>query len=210
MFRDKELPTSTNGPSTDAGNSRLQIKQKSGESRADFGKIEQWLPVDGWPEYQVSNMGRVMRLAGRYRKSDRIYKLTGPNRDGYLVAHLRGEKGEKQCLVHRLVALAFLGPPPSPSHQVAHFDGDGANSSVSNLRWALPVENNADKKRHGTYLHGERHPATRLSDAQIQHMRDLGERKIKRADIARLIGCSKQHVSSVLDGRQRRNVTQGN
>ena len=48
-----------------------------------------------------------------------------------------------------LVVLAFLGPPPFPGAHAAHFDGDKLNNRLSNLRWASPAENEADKRRHG-------------------------------------------------------------
>ncbi|AXV72811.1 hypothetical protein CJO75_01120 [Ralstonia solanacearum] len=52
--------------------------------------------------------------------------------------------------IHRLVALTFLGPPPSRQHEVAHNDGNRANNIVTNLRWATHAENVADTFRHGT------------------------------------------------------------
>ena len=45
-------------------------------------------------------------------------------------------------LVHRLVALAFLGPPPDDSTwQVHHLDGDKANNSLDNLEYVTPSQN---------------------------------------------------------------------
>jgi hypothetical protein len=37
------------------------------------------------------------------------------------------------------VAEAFIGPQPSPRHQVAHYDGVRDNNHYSNLRWATPT-----------------------------------------------------------------------
>ena len=44
--------------------------------------------------------------------------------------------------VHRLVAHAFLGPPPSEeAWQVNHIDGNGSNNRIDNLEWASHSEN---------------------------------------------------------------------
>ena len=43
-------------------------------------------------------------------------------------------------LVHRLVALAFLGQPPSDSHTVDHLNQNPEDNRVSNLRWASKSE----------------------------------------------------------------------
>lgn len=43
--------------------------------------------------------------------------------------------------VHRIVALAFLGHPPSENHVVDHIDRDRGNNCVENLRWISSLDN---------------------------------------------------------------------
>jgi len=43
--------------------------------------------------------------------------------------------------VHRLVTIAFLGPPPTKRHQVNHIDHTRTNNVPSNLEWVTPAEN---------------------------------------------------------------------
>jgi HNH endonuclease len=43
--------------------------------------------------------------------------------------------------VHRLVAEAFLGPPPFDGAVVMHIDENAANNRPSNLRWGSQKEN---------------------------------------------------------------------
>ena len=49
--------------------------------------------------------------------------------------------------VHQLVALAFLGTPPSPNHTVDHIDRNRSNNCVENLRWATKKEQRANTIR---------------------------------------------------------------
>lgn len=44
--------------------------------------------------------------------------------------------GGKTFAVHRLVAMAFLGSPPSDRDEVNHIDGDKKNNRPSNLEWS--------------------------------------------------------------------------
>ena len=43
--------------------------------------------------------------------------------------------------VHRLVAQAFLGPPPDDSYEVDHKDRNRKNNDISNLQWVTHKEN---------------------------------------------------------------------
>lgn len=97
----------------------------------------------------VSNFGRVRDLSGNIG----IGSLTA---SGYRVT----QAGGRSRLVHRLVAEAFLGPPPTSQHcQVNHRDGIKSNNHVSNLEHATPSQNiihsyliNPDRK-DGSRLH---------------------------------------------------------
>ena len=90
-------------------------------------------PGEEWREVQlecgasrrVSNLGRVITARG--------IKTEGSERkDGYRIAQING----KTHRVHRLVAKAFLEPPPSEKHTIVnHIDGDRANNRPDNLKW---------------------------------------------------------------------------
>ena len=67
---------------------------------------ERWVLIPGYDgKYSVSDAGRI-RIEGTDGRIMRPYVTRG----GYLRVCLRQNGKKKMCLVHRLVALAFLGP----------------------------------------------------------------------------------------------------
>ena len=104
-----------------------------------------WRAVPQFPNYVVNEQGSVMdartgRPAPRASRSD----------SGYLRVKLDG----RLVRVHRAVLFAFRGPPPSSRHHGAHENGNKDDNRLRNLTWKLPVENEADKKKHGTAPRG--------------------------------------------------------
>jgi hypothetical protein len=67
-----------------------------------------------------------------------------------------------QCGLHRLVALAFLGPAPE-GMEVRHLDGNKRNARLENLTYGTQAENYADRRIHGTDSSGDRHGNRKLA-----------------------------------------------
>jgi hypothetical protein len=159
---------------------------------------EEWQAIPPDPGYEVSSKGRVRNV--------RTGKLLTPwyAGAGYLYVHL-WRSGIKTG-VHRLVAFAFLGDPPSPQHEVAHNDGNPENNSASNLRWATHAENQADIRNHGTgYYHGwrgETHPTAKLSNQQVIEIRRRCREGIAtRKALAAEFGVSRASIDQIVQGR---------
>ena len=104
--------------------------------------MEQFKDIPGYPDYQVSNLGRV------YSKCRKIYLKPRKHNKGYLKVIM---PGRKQFFIHRLVLLAFIGEAPKGKPQVRHLDGDPTNNKLVNLRWSSQTENEDDKRYAGTY-----------------------------------------------------------
>lgn len=87
------------------------------------------------PGRMISSIGRIKLLDGRI-SSGHLEK------HGYTSTWLTTAQRSGNELVHRLVAMSFLGPPPSPQHtQVNHLDGNRTNNAVENLEYVTPAEN---------------------------------------------------------------------
>lgn len=117
---------------------------------------EAWLPIPGFPGYEVSSAGRV-RSRVKYHGDfgPRILKQPA-NRDGYPTVHICHEDGRKPVMkVHILVALAFHGPRPV-GLEVRHLDGDEQNNASTNLAYGTSSENSLDQVAHGTHWFASR------------------------------------------------------
>lgn len=141
--------------------------------------VENWRPIAGWPGYEVSDCGNVrsFKRSSSGRKFVARYDL--PSRDkkqrllnGYPAVVLSDNGKKKDALVHSLVLEAFVSSRPE-GMQAAHNDGNKRNNTVANLRWATPVENNADKIAHGTHQVGVKATNVKLSEDSVREIRRL-------------------------------------
>ncbi len=108
---------------------------------------EQWKPIPEWEElYEISNRGRV-----RNAETRRIRALSRTRKKYQAITLTFARERSQGFLIHRLVALVFIGARPSTRHNVAHIDGDRANNRVENLRWSTYHENEQDKIQHATF-----------------------------------------------------------
>ena len=91
--------------------------------------MEVFKDIQGNPNYQISNMGRI------WSKYQQKYKSTFKNNSGYEQVSLKAANGKwKKELVHRLVALTFIDNPDKLP-EVEHKDRNRLNNTVENLCW---------------------------------------------------------------------------
>lgn len=111
---------------------------------------EVWKSVVGWEEfYEVSNMGRVRRIAGGQgvRSVGTCKKLTEAM-TGYFVTNLNRPGVQELKTVHSMVLEAFIGLCPD-GQECRHLDGNQKNNWLENLSWGSAKENADDRSRHG-------------------------------------------------------------
>ena len=120
---------------------------------------EKWLPAADYPNYEVSDLGRVRSIdhEGRSRWgtprafSGRILaqaQAGGVDGRRYRTVTLYRDGVGNQITVHTLVLLTFVGPRP-PKTQGCHADDNPDNNQLSNLYWGTPAQNSQDKIRNG-------------------------------------------------------------
>jgi len=101
---------------------------------------EEWRDIEGYEGiYQVSNLGRIKALERVVVVPERILKNVSSG-TGYAQINLIRDKKRKICLIHRLVAQAFI-PNPDNKSDVNHKKGIKHDNRVSELEWATESEN---------------------------------------------------------------------
>ena len=135
--------------------------------------IETWKPIPGYEGiYSASNTGLIKSETSRQQwKSGRILKNL-VHKGGYLKLRLWKNSRYKHFLVHRLIALTFLGPCP-PKHEVNHKDGNKANNFINNLEYVTPKENTNHAVRSGLFndRKGEKSVRSKLTNKQVIEIR---------------------------------------
>ncbi len=178
---------------------------------------EVWRAVVGFEaSHEVSDLGRLRTVARMCRGSGlrrdgglpmrsvpmRILGLR-TLRNGYKRSTISIENRQHQRLVHRLVAEAFLGPPPSTIHQVNHIDGNKANNCINNLEWRTRQENGKHAYATGLSISrkGTEHWRSKLTDAQIVEIKSLIGTASQR-EIASRFGVQQPQISRIATGKR--------
>ena len=129
-----------------------------------------WKDIPGYEGlYQVSNLGEIKSLNYRNTGKEKIIKPR-KNKGGYLRVVLCKNGKQKDFLVHRLVAVAFI-PNHNNYNQVNHKDENPSNNNVNNLEWCTSKYNsnygNRNKKLSESHK-GKKYPMCGLKGEKIQ------------------------------------------
>ena len=168
--------------------------------------MEIWKNIKDYPNYMVSNLGRIKSLNYKRTGKEQILKQI-KNSNGYLRVALSKNGNIKKYQIHRLVAEAFL-PNPENKPCIDHINCNRSDNRVENLRWVTQKENNnnpltidkLNKNAHLKNKFGAEHP---LSKPIIQFTKN-GEfiRKWDSIrDVERELGINQGNISNCCKGK---------
>ena len=160
--------------------------------------------------YQVSNLGRVKRLAkNSIRKDGRPLGLrekilkNKPSNNGYIHTCLT-DKGESVFyLVHRLVAEAFI-PNPKNKYSVNHKNTDKHDNAVTNLEWHTREEqmiHAVEKGKSG--IKGEKNIRSKLTQEQANQIRiSYKKGNITQKELSEYYNVSRQLIGYIINHKR--------
>ena len=158
--------------------------------------VEKWIIINGEPNYEVSNLGRVRnKTTGKILAQNK----TPTSQRWYVKIH------QKSYNVARLVAIAFV-PLIDEKEYVNHIDGDKLNNRADNLEWVSRSENEKHAFANGlkTPTRGERSGMAKATQEQVDYIRSVyvaGSKDFSIRALAKKTGLSKSTIQAITSGK---------
>lgn len=129
---------------------------------AKLREAEEWRDIEDFPEYKISNLGRVKSFK---KNGERILKCSVCT-TGYLQIILSNKDTRLTKKVHRIVAKTFM-PNPLNKPCINHIDSNRLNARLENLEWCTYKENIAHALLVGGWRKGVDAVASKLNKQQV-------------------------------------------
>lgn len=159
--------------------------------------MEIWKKIEDYENYEVSNYGRVKSLNYNRTGKEKILK-TGVI-EGYLVVGLCKEGVQKNHLVHRLVASAFI-ENPNNYPIINHKNEIKTDNTIQNLEWCTHFYN----INYGTRT--ERSVQSRINNKKQSKQVLCVETGIiypSAREVYRQLGFNCSHICSCCNGKRK-------
>lgn len=133
-----------------------------------FDMEEVWKPVNSFEDYyEVSNLGNV-RSKTRITNDGKVIKgrLLSPSTSRYSTVQLYKCNKATNCMIHRLVAQAFV-PNPNNLKEVNHIDGNRLNNRADNLEWCTSRQNMSHSVEIGLRQKSYRRPVKCIDTQEV-------------------------------------------
>lgn len=158
--------------------------------------------VGAAPQYLITPLGDVYSCyRGQWKK-----RCPQVHSNGYLALYLSTDGKRHRVYIHQALADAFIGPKPTPRHEVRHLNDNRLDNRLANLAWGTRAENSADMVRNGRSRPGVRNAQARLTEDQVRDIRRRWALRERQRDIAATHGVSQRAVLFILKGQTWKHV----
>lgn len=141
-------------------------------------RMEKWKKISDFPEYEVSDLGRIRRVDTLKIRKVQVQST------GYVTVRLTRPGYSRTVSIHVEVALAFVGPRPSPRHEVNHIDSNRANPTADNLEWLTKSENRKHAYDCGyASAQGSRNGHSKLTDQGVLKIRKAAKTEYRNLSV---------------------------
>lgn len=157
---------------------------------------EIWKTLKDYPNYQVSNFGRVKSLINS------LMLRTDKSKSGYLSVRVYKNTKHKVYRVSRLVGFVFI-PNPENKPFINHKDGNKLNNHVINLEWCTQSENIKHAYRTGLMITGgEDSPNHKISNSDAETIRAMYKTGCYfQKEIGRLFDIEQSQISRIVNNK---------
>jgi len=169
------------------------------ENRPNFVSGEIWAKIPNYPDYQISNTGRIKSFKGSKCK----FMSSAYCSNGYEKLILRNENGPKNFTVHRLVAESFVKNPFNKK-EVNHKNGIKSDNQAKNLEWVTRKENIRHSYETGLKVNrsGEKCPNAKLNEINVLTLKTfIPVKKYTNIELAKIYNITPSTVSVIKNGR---------
>lgn len=177
--------------------------------------------IPSFPDYLVSNLGRVKTIARKLRythavtgnehyrlSSERFLKVQHNNLTGYKFHQLYRDQKMHNKTIHSLVADAFLDKIPGLDY-INHIDGNKHNNIVANLERCTNEYNHEHATKTGLKAKGEQVKSSKLNIHCIKAIKHLLNVGYSHTDLSKMFDISRATISLISQGKIWKHVSQG-
>lgn len=171
--------------------------------------VEDWKQIAEFPEFAVSNYGRVMRIALQQSSRRTLFPVgmirkAKLQNNGYLSMTFKRGRHTYHRPIHRLVAMAFIGPLPAGG-ETNHLDGNKLNNFIGNLEYTDRVGNARHAMKLGRLAYGERNALSKLTNEKVRWLRQQQGKQSLHA-LSRQLGMDRKTLRQAILGITWRHV----
>jgi len=168
----------------------------------DYYMDELWSDIEGFPNYMVSDKGRVWSI-----KSQQFMKIKPMDKHGHFGVCLSMNNRPYYFYIHRLVAEAFI-PNPNNYPIVRHLDDFTDDNTPDNLAWGTQKDNAMDairNRRAYALTNEDRQKSYNLNSIPVVAINYITNKKLyfkSQKEAGRSLGIPQANIWKVVNGER--------